>query len=392
MIYYDHTEGRKRTRLPENVRELGRQITGLERMTGADLLVTPLGSPELPQTLKSTAPHRSKLLRLCQAGALVQRATGKDLLSHIRNVEQIVVRMQEWESIPVLLSVGQYRRSKTGNVSVAQGAGKSQSSKWRYSSLQGALLAWQAAGGVYIPLCSSGAMLDWITGFEAWLKRRYNEPEKEIMVNLRPARPIIPHKETNEDGYPVGRAVQLLASLRGIGEKHALTLLETFGTAGVALSVLSSDQVLTERMLPRGIGKLTAKGVQEVLGGRVTVEGFFEPGFPVTVVFPPGLKVNVIGRKGVGWCKLEDGSTEATYFTGLQLSKAIPAEMGESAFQQMLDHVIPTRTWLEKRMVVINGEALVAVWDIKAGQWTCTVKGKLHRWNRETEKWENGDV
>jgi len=232
-------------------------------------------------------------------------------------------------------------------------------------------------------------MLEWVEGFEKWLKRRYNEPEKEIMVSLKPARPIIPLKETRKDGYPVGRAVQLLASLKGIGEKHALSLLETFGTAGVALSILSSEQVLTDRMLPKGIGKLTAKGVAEVLGGRVTVEGMYEPGFPVTVVFPPGFKPVTIGRKNVGWCQLEDGSTEATYFTSEQLRRSLPQEMGDSVFHRLLDHVVPTRNWMEKRMVVVGGETLVAVQDIKAGRWTCTIGGKLHRWNSETEEWES---
>ena len=381
MIYYDSTEGRKRTLLPESIRNLGKSVIGLERMTGADLLVTPLGHPPLPSTLKNIAPHKAKLLRLCQAGALVQRATGRDMLQHIKNMEQIIARMLPWEAIPVLLSTGSYGCDKNKFATV-----RGRSSKWKYSSLLGAILAWQAAGGVYIPLHSSDAMPAWIETFGEWLTHRYNNPEKEIMISLKAARPIIPLKETREDGYPIGRAVQLMASLRGIGEKHALTLLDTFGTAGVALSVLSSDQVLTERMLPKGIGKLTAEGVREVLGGRVTVEGFFEPGFPVTVVFPPGLRVNVIGRKGVGWCKLEDGSTEATYFTKEQLRNALPAEMGESAFNRMLDHVIPTRSWLEKRMVVIGGETLVAVQDIKTGQWTCTVHGKLHRWNNKEWK------
>lgn len=384
MLYYDHTEGRKYSLLPESIRDLGKQITGLERLTGADLLITPLGYPELPPTLKSSRPHRSKLLQLCQVGALIQRATGRDMFQHIKNADSIIARMQEWESISVLVSAGNYGRDKNGFATL-----KGRSSKWRYSSLQGMILSWQAAGGIYVPLCHGGAMFEWVKGFGEWLTRRYNEPEKEIMVSLKAVRPIVPLKEKRkEDGYPIGRAVQLLASLRGIGEKHALTLLETFGTAGVALSILSSEQVLTERMLPKGIGKLTATGVKEVLGGRITVEGYFEPGFPVTVIFPPGLKVNVIGRKGVGWCKLADGSTEATYFTSEQLRKAIPVEMGEIAFRAMLDHVIPTRNWLEKRMVVINGKTLVAVQDIKTGQWTCTVGGVLHRWNDKIEKWE----
>ena len=97
MIYYDSTEGRKRTLLPESIRNLGKSVIGLERMTGADLLVTPLGHPPLPSTLKNTAPHKAKLLRLCQAGALVQRATGRDMLQHIKNMEQIIARMLPWE-------------------------------------------------------------------------------------------------------------------------------------------------------------------------------------------------------------------------------------------------------------------------------------------------------
>ena len=384
MIYFDHTEGRRYTLLPESVRDKGKKIIGLERLTGADLLITPLGIPSLPPTLKNTAPHRSRLAKLCEPGALIQRATGLDMLRHIKDAEQIIVRMQEWGAIPVLLSAGAYGRSKAGTVTYRR-----KTSKWRYSSLQGVILSWQAAGGIYVPLCHGGAMLEWVEGFEKWLVRRYNEPEKEIMVSLKPARPIIPLKEKRKDGYEIGRAVQLLASLKGIGEKHALALLEEFGTAGVALSILSSEQVLTDRMLPKGIGKLTAKGVADVLGGRMTVEGMYEAGYPVTVVFPPGFKPVTIGRKGVGWCKLEDGSTEATYFTSEQLRRSLPQKLGDSVFSKLMNHVVPNRAWAEKRMVVIGGETLVAVFDIKTGGWACTIDGELCWWNGETEKWES---
>ena len=40
-IYYDPTESRKGTRLPDSIIKSGRPLENLERLTGSDLLVTP---------------------------------------------------------------------------------------------------------------------------------------------------------------------------------------------------------------------------------------------------------------------------------------------------------------------------------------------------------------
>ena len=46
-IFYDPTEAREGTKLPMNVIQAGVPLPGLEGLTGGDILISPLSSPEL---------------------------------------------------------------------------------------------------------------------------------------------------------------------------------------------------------------------------------------------------------------------------------------------------------------------------------------------------------
>jgi len=116
----------------------------------------------------------------------------------------------------------------------------------------------------------------------------------------------------------------------------------------------------------------------------------WERGFPVTITFPPGTKVNTIGRRGRGWCKLEDGSIQATYFNADQLRSAFPGiKPDEVQLETILKNLVPTRAWAERRMTMIADEPVVAVQDIKTGTWSMFYDKR--RWWWKDEKWVNSD-
>lgn len=381
-LYYDHTEDRKGSKLPKTIIEQGQKVIGLEAMTGADILITPLAEPKLPARLKpKSRPHKNKLKKLCEPGALIQRATGRDMLNHIRNASHILARMLEWTDCAVLLSIGNYGRGRDGMVSF-----QGKPTRWKYSSLQGAILSWQAGGGVYVNLAHGGALNEWLHLMHGTLVDIQAAPDKQLFTRL----PLRPMRKADEivDGYPMGQAIHFLSGLAGIGEKRAKQLLDEFGTAGIALVILTSEIAIADHLLPKGIGPKTLDSIKRVVGGSLELPGMWEPGFPVTVTFPPGMKVNTVGKRDRGWLKLEDGSIQATFFTAEQLRHAIPGTAPDQAqFETMLDSLVPGRRWGEKRLTHIAGEAVTAVRDIRTGRWTVYSAGRRWWWNGE--KWQD---
>lgn len=90
MIFYDPTEGRDNTCLSQEIIKLGRPLEGLEAQTGADLLISPLDDI-LPSNVNR--PPGSLLLRKhCEAGMLVQRKSGRDMLNSIPRLAEILQR------------------------------------------------------------------------------------------------------------------------------------------------------------------------------------------------------------------------------------------------------------------------------------------------------------
>ena len=157
MIFIDPTEARHGTLLPQSVIEKAQVLTGLEAETGADFLITPLSKPALGNAIADTKLSYAKLLKHTQAGALVQRKSGNDLLNSIKRLPAILDRMLAWTPRPVLLVTGVFYPGKNGNT-VCNG----RATKWDYNSLQGALESWQLGGGFVRLLQQDSDILQWV--------------------------------------------------------------------------------------------------------------------------------------------------------------------------------------------------------------------------------------
>lgn len=153
-IYHDPTEKRKGTAIEDEFFQVAVPLKGLERMTGADFLITPLNSP-----LKELTDRPSRIAMLkahCEAGMLVQRKTGSDLLNSIVELPEFEARMQVWSPDPWLL-VTDVHRGRTGGVST-KGRHKS---KWTWNNVRGALDAWQDRGGCVAVLERGETITEW---------------------------------------------------------------------------------------------------------------------------------------------------------------------------------------------------------------------------------------
>lgn len=210
-IYYDPTEAKENTRLDPAIINAGSSLTGLERLTGADLLITPLSEPKLEypsvsmkefDAIKLHCGHESpaeiakreslplpkviqvtrfieNLRKHIEAGCLVQRKTGRDLASSVPNLSSILIRMLEWTDRPWLVFIGHvHEDAKTGNAVI-----DGQTTGFNYHAVLGAIDAWQRRGGYYMPLTKDRDFIWWVNN--TLNRLRSNEPD--IMLNVRAA-------------------------------------------------------------------------------------------------------------------------------------------------------------------------------------------------------------
>lgn len=141
MIYFDQSEGRVGSRLPKDLLQYSRPCIGLEAQTGADLLISPIETP-LPDNV-NRPPGSLLLRRHAEAGMLVQRKSGSDMLGSIPHLSAILQRMQQWDSVCWLLVCGKFTPSEKEEVVV-----DARTSGWQWASYAGAKDAWCLRGGL----------------------------------------------------------------------------------------------------------------------------------------------------------------------------------------------------------------------------------------------------
>jgi len=261
LIYFDPTESRKGTRLPDAVIDQGHDLPGLEAVTGADILLSTEAAggsltalsdvdadklrfitthfheypePVLPNVASAvqlplpTIITARRLFISVQNGLLIQRKTGSDLLSLIPNYSRILMKMLVWTNCPWLLFVGTLK-NKDGYAVIDR-----RKAKFYYNSVIGCLEAWQMGfqghgGGFYTQLSSDSLIAP-------WLARRLDKLrgiEKAHLVPARAAlRPVIGEKRP---------WVQTLATFPGIGPGKARALADHWGTLAGCLEYLSDD-------------------------------------------------------------------------------------------------------------------------------------------------------
>ena len=244
QLFYDPTEARDKTRLPANVISAGKSLPGLERETGADLLLSPLSG--LPIKVLNV-PGLEKLKVHCQAGVLIQRKSGMDFFSSIGHLMNIQWRMQQW-GLGWLLITGNIGRGKN-DLAYMDGRRTHVS----YQQMIGALDYWQLRGGGITVLQEDALTAKWIALMCDRVEKVAYEPEIEVP----PLRQKTVKKERNK---AKNAAVQTLMCFPGIGEKWARIIADEKGTLAKSMEFLSGEDYF------RGLGPKTRENARAWLG------------------------------------------------------------------------------------------------------------------------------
>lgn len=207
-IEIDATEARANTRLP--LSSTYHSVTGLESLTGADILIHPF--KPLPGKLNNNTPHRMILNSYCDQGMLIQRKSGPDFLSSISDLAEIEKRMYMWSPNPWLLVTRLYEL-KNNRVGV-RGTRRSYS-HWKWENVQSSYDWWQMRGGSVIQLHDDSRIDRWFQWAEGVVRRICDDPVKNIVHK-------IPQQSINEEdqnwvntgrAWPPGVGKKLLENL-----------------------------------------------------------------------------------------------------------------------------------------------------------------------------------
>lgn len=195
-VFYDASESRFGTRLPESVIQYGYRWDRIEQDTGGDFIVVPELSPthkailmkkknmtlaqvskalDIPIAsvikLQATEADMSSVLLeyLFRGAVVVQRKSGSDLIDSIQGprLEESLARMNSaipYRAQRLLLYTGVFSE-RNGNV-VLDGT----TTNLNYMAFAMALTAWCNRGGTVVNLASDSLILDWIKLLEKQLE------------------------------------------------------------------------------------------------------------------------------------------------------------------------------------------------------------------------------
>jgi len=254
FILADPTEERH---LHPSILELVREyVTGLEDMTGADLIITPLSLPT-----KSDA----MLKRHAREGLCVQRKDINDFITSFfqtdNRLPNQLLRMCQVTEIPWLLIVGDLKCDKEG-MSVADGRTR----EIRYDSVIAAMDSWQLRGS---DRCSG--RLSWILSdrqMASWCMDWYN---RLVKVQER--------KAMGYDGwgdYPVFRPApqtlykipdvqRTLMTFPGLGFERAQLVYDEARKKSENPTLMDCLVIISDHSVV-GVGKKTRKSILEFVG------------------------------------------------------------------------------------------------------------------------------
>jgi hypothetical protein len=242
-LYYDPTEARDNTRLPQTVLERGTALANLEHATGADLLLTrkTVGDIDL-----SSLPSKLRLKLACEDGLLIQRKSGGDLIGSLQDLPAILVRMLEWSTMPFLVYTGDITFDTDGVLRV-----NGRRYQYKMPVLVGSLEWWQLRGGFIAHLPDDESMIDWLNMWDKRLLELQLVKVKEIV-----ARPV-------KQSIMAANWKDTLAALPGIGGDRARLLGKEFKTLGDALCWLTDES--SGKKVP-GIGTGIKNNIRRYLG------------------------------------------------------------------------------------------------------------------------------
>lgn len=247
MIFADSTEYSANSLMPQVSGIV--QIDGLEKITGADFLISALTMPATTEVL--IAKH------LESGGILVQRKSGTDLINSIMDgrlmssLSKMCDQTQaHWQRL--LITTGIYTPSTLG-YSMVDGLQSTMS----YISIMAMLDAWQMRGGSYINLINDEAIPDFLITKERRVKEFRDNNEK--IVFDPPLQTLVSVRDWRVT----------LATFPMIGEKKALAIGDFLNkNPSLSYTLLDALMVVTGIGVnkPPGIGSGITAIAREWLG------------------------------------------------------------------------------------------------------------------------------
>lgn len=265
MILLDPSEGNSASRIPIEIISQAVLCEGLEKLTGADLLITPVSNP--PLTTVSSKLGQISLRKHIEFGAiLVQRKSGPDIVNFIRDHDQILAKMLKWTSQPWLLTIGLYACDKDGKLSV-EGHRVGGSEGWSYWSHHGALRSWQIRGGFVDNIARDNLMLDW---YQHVFKSLTVEPFVYAMPRKPSQQIIIDADESDGTAYQRVACITALATIDNVGIAKAVAIADYCGTLAHAIEFLSDPSNIKYKdkseNYPKGVGSKIFANASRWLG------------------------------------------------------------------------------------------------------------------------------
>lgn len=208
MLFYDDTEARRGSKLPQECIEYGHLWRGIEAQTGGDFVVTPTLSPrhkivlmkrkgvpiptiaqrvgvDVIDVVKTQEDDIESVLYdyLYRGSIVVQRKSGHDLLASVQSsrLKESLARMDN--AVPyrcqrTLLYTGVF--SERDGYVVLDG----EETRLQYMSLVMALTAWNNRGGCAVNLCGDQHILEWVKHLESQLDSYQHHSEEQVFSDV----------------------------------------------------------------------------------------------------------------------------------------------------------------------------------------------------------------
>ena len=250
-VLIDPTEARAGTRLPANVIEHATVIAGLEKLTGADLILSPLDRPTLKELTQCPASIQALKMH-CQAGCLIQRKSGGDFIGSISKLPEIEYRMSQW-GLPYLLVTGELRCSPAQKAII-----NGRKTGYSYWAIHGALDSWQLRGGYVTILAKDSLISKWLSD----QAQRLSKSSESVLIWPQRAR-----QELTQD-QNLDQIVMTLMSFPRIGQTTAVALARQCGSLRAALKMLGDPGVLKRKDRVEGVGPKLIEEFRKVMGLR----------------------------------------------------------------------------------------------------------------------------
>jgi len=244
-IFADITEERHLVRYEDKMTF----VVGIEALTGADLIISPLSIPTTNDAL---------ILRHARVGLCVQRKDIGDFVASITNEDNRLwtqlARLRKVTDLPWLLVIGDLKCNKDG-FAVIDG----RESGWTYSKIIAAMDWWQIRGGYMSWIGRDGLFLPWC---QMWLSRL---EQKEKDSNNGWGQKII-YRPIPQTLYEIDPIVRTLMTMPGIGEDRAVAVYEFAASKTDGKPTLMDVMLVLQDEKVEGVGKKTRDKVMDYIG------------------------------------------------------------------------------------------------------------------------------